>query len=41
MITSENFLKYFKINNNQIKILKSARNDVARFSTVKQDLFKL
>jgi len=38
-ITSENFLKYFKINSNQIKILKSVRNEVARFSMMKQDFF--
>jgi len=39
-ITSENFLKYFKINNNQIKILTSVRKEIAMFIMMKQDFFK-
>lgn len=35
-IGSENFLKYFKINNNHLKILKSVSGEVARFRMIKQ-----
>jgi hypothetical protein len=36
-ITSGNFLKYFKINNNNIKILKSVREEIGKFQVMKQD----
>jgi len=36
-ITSDNFLKYFKINNNNFKILKSVREEVSKFKTIHRD----
>lgn len=39
-ITSENFLKYFKISNSNIKILKSVREEVANFEFFKQEFTK-
>lgn len=36
-ITSDNFLKYFKINNNNIKILKSVRQEITNFQNMNRE----
>lgn len=36
-VTSDNFLKFFKINNNSLKILKCVRDEVSRFQVIKKE----
>ena len=38
-IDSEMFLRLFKINNNEIKILRETRKEVARFEKIKKDFY--
>ena len=38
-IDSEIFLRLFKINNNEIKILRDTRKEVARFEKIKKDFY--
>ena len=38
-IDSEIFLRLFKINNNEIKILRESRKEVARFGRIKKDFY--
>ena len=38
-INSELFLRLFKINNNEIKILRETRKEVARFEKIKKDFY--
>ena len=38
-VDSENFLRMFKINDNNMKILRSTRKEVANFETMKQNFY--
>eukprot|EP00929_Paragymnodinium_shiwhaense_P055642 TRINITY_DN27869_c0_g1_i1.p1 TRINITY_DN27869_c0_g1~~TRINITY_DN27869_c0_g1_i1.p1 ORF type:complete len:439 (+),score=92.38 TRINITY_DN27869_c0_g1_i1:65-1381(+) len=39
-INSDNFLKYFKIGNSNVKILKSVREEVSRFNNLKKEFME-
>ena len=39
MITHENFLRFFKISNNNVKILRSTKRELNEFKTIKRDFY--